>query len=214
MGLIFIISRIEVQKWEKTLIQKKKISVRSKKEQFKPFYCNVSKAKDWIRKSRIQTLLNAKQNNKDKKIINSKLDLQINYTKEYHKKDAILILKDSKLLEKGKLDQNTLIVDDLSKKEKDSFSIEPTKASLNLKDLKKNSSKVDYQVDEHVCNEKDFELSHVDIQENFLKSISVKKKLEQAEKLQENNSKDCFDYGKCLTRKNISNFKKRKKKVY
>merc|ERR1711976_10560 len=187
MGLIFIISRIEVQKWEKTLIQKKKISVRSKKEQFKPFYCNVSKAKDWIRKSRIQTLLNAKQNNKDKKIINSKLDLQINYTKEYHKKDAILILKDSKLLEKG--NQNTLIVDDLSKKEKDS-----------------------YQVDEHACNEKDFELSHVDIQENFLKSISVKKKLEQAEKLQENNSKDCFDYGKCLTRKNISNFKKRKKK--
>lgn len=57
-----------------------------------------------------------------------------------------------------------------------SYSIEQNEAKLKSKDINKNTSSK-YKVKEQMYNKKGFRFSKIDIQETFLKSISVKKKL-------------------------------------
>lgn len=104
---------------KKSTISGNKIYIESYKDQFEPSYGKVSLAKDWIRKSRIQSLLKAKQKIKNKKPKSLELDVQITYMKEHFKRDTILTLKDSIVL--GKQNQNVLVNDKVLKKEENRY---------------------------------------------------------------------------------------------
>lgn len=211
---------IKPEKKEKNTTQKTNLTNKKKytfnDNQLDESYGKLSLAKDWIRKSKIQSLLRAKKSIYNKKKKNS-IDLtntEVNHNEKF-KNDIVLTLKDSKILgrdhqnmlENKKILDEELGISDCSDR-KDKNVMDPKSDALNR-------SLIKYDIEYKMPSRTGFKLSEIEIKETFLKRISVKKKLEQAEKFQLNNNLNIeYNLQIDLTKQNkLYNFRKRKKKI-